>query len=153
MTHELPARERRCIPETGTATGMFRAAGGATLAGALHKRRDCNTPDPRGRLLTKRTTPGPCGRPGRQETRARPAYHARVSRRAPLRRPAARRACQTSRGKPVQQATRERTAVIRICQCGLATDDPGLLEDHLSQYGHRERVPWWDKLTQVILAS
>ena len=37
-----------------------------------------NTPDPRGRLLTKRMTPGPCGRPGRQETRARPAYRARV---------------------------------------------------------------------------
>lgn len=43
--------------------------------------------------------------------------------------------------------------MIRICQCGLATDDPGLLEDHLGQYGHRERVPWWEKLTQVILAS
>jgi hypothetical protein len=43
--------------------------------------------------------------------------------------------------------------MIRMCQCGLATDDPGLLADHLSQYGHRERVPWWDKLTQVILPS
>ena len=52
-----------------------------------------------------------------------------------------------------QQATWEGTAVIRMCQCGLATDDPGLLEDHLRQCGHRERVPWWDKVTQVILAS
>jgi hypothetical protein len=43
--------------------------------------------------------------------------------------------------------------VIRICQCGLTTDDPGLLEDHLSQYGHHERVPWGDKATQVILAT
>ena len=29
----------------------------------------------------------------------------------------------------------------------------GLLEDHLRQYGHRERVPWWDTFTQVVLAS
>jgi len=29
-----------------------------------------------------------------------------------------------------------------MCDCGLASDDPALLEDHLSQYGHRERVPW-----------
>jgi hypothetical protein len=57
---------------------MFSAAGGAALAGALHKRRDCNTPDPRGRLLTKRTTPGPCGRPGAREALTRPAHHARV---------------------------------------------------------------------------
>jgi LPXTG-motif cell wall-anchored protein len=78
MTHKLPARARRWLPETGTGTGVFSAAGGAALAGALHKRRDCNTPDPRGRLLTKRTAPGPCGRPGRREARGRPAYHARV---------------------------------------------------------------------------
>ena len=38
-------------------------------------------------------------------------------------------------------------------ECGLATDDPGLLDDHLNQHGHRERVPWWDKLTQVIPAN
>jgi len=100
ITHKLPARARRRIPETGTAAGLFSAAGGAAVAGALHKRRDCNTPDPRGRLLTKRMTSGPCGRPGFRETRARPAYHARVSRRAPSRRPAARRACRTPRGKP-----------------------------------------------------
>ena len=43
--------------------------------------------------------------------------------------------------------------MIRICQCGLATNDPGLLEDHLSQYGHRERVPWWDKYTQAVLGQ
>ena len=46
-----------------------------------------------------------------------------------------------------------RTAVMRMCECGLATDDLGLLEDHLRQHGHRERVPCWDKYTQVILAS
>jgi hypothetical protein len=33
------------------------------------------------------------------------------------------------------------------------TDDPALLEDHLARSGHRERVPWWDRITRVILAS
>jgi len=59
-----------------------------------------------------------------------------------LRRPAARRACRAPQAEPSLQVIREGTAVIRMCDCGLASDDPALLEDHLSQYGHRERVPW-----------
>lgn len=42
---------------------------------------------------------------------------------------------------------------MRMCECGLATSDPDLLEDHLRQSGHCERVPWWDKYTRVILAN
>ncbi len=43
--------------------------------------------------------------------------------------------------------------MLRACECGMATDDPGLLEDHLALSGHRERVPWWDKFTRVVLGS
>jgi len=103
-------------------------------------------------LLTKRTTPGPCGRPGRRETRARPAYHARVLPAGSLVTPGGTPRTPGVTSRAPQQATRERTAVTRMCECGLATDDLGLLEDHLRQHGHRERVPWWDKYTQVILA-
>jgi anti-sigma regulatory factor (Ser/Thr protein kinase) len=55
-------------------------------------------------------------------------------------------------GSPITQTSQEEAAMLRMCERGLATSDPGLLEGHLSQYGHRERVPWWDKYTQAILA-
>jgi hypothetical protein len=39
--------------------------------------------------------------------------------------------------------------MVHICECGLATNDMALLEDHLARYGHRERVPWWSLFSRV----
>ena len=44
-------------------------------------------------------------------------------------------------------------AVLRVCDCGWGTDNPDRLEIHLMESGHRERVPWWDQFTRIILAS
>jgi hypothetical protein len=33
--------------------------------------------------------------------------------------------------------------MIRMCQCGLATDDVRFLRHHQAGSGHRERVAWW----------
>lgn len=43
--------------------------------------------------------------------------------------------------------------MLRICECAFATDDEVRLEAHLVEYGHSERIPWWDKFTQVVLAN
>jgi hypothetical protein len=43
--------------------------------------------------------------------------------------------------------------VIRICECAFATDDARRLEAHLMEYGHSERLPWWNTFTQVVLAN
>lgn len=39
--------------------------------------------------------------------------------------------------------------MVHICECGLATDDLAFLRDHLTRYGHRERVPWWSLFARV----
>jgi len=46
----------------------------------------------------------------------------------------------------------EGIAMVRTCECGLATDDVALLERHRLTKGHREHVAWPVAGRQVAIA-
>jgi hypothetical protein len=39
--------------------------------------------------------------------------------------------------------------MVHMCECGLATNNLGFLRRHLTNFGHRERVPWWSWVVTV----
>jgi hypothetical protein len=46
----------------------------------------------------------------------------------------------------LDETYKDRRQMIYMCICGLGTNDPDWLWDHISQNPeqHRERFPWWD---------